>query len=228
MFRATAEPEARKLLGAESADHRLSSVVTACAPVRMNPDRAPRQLHLVPQHQQIAQLQLVLAQQLPHRNAAEIHVRLRLRQNDSFSGDLPAPDQCLALWTLHADRSAIGQLIHRKKAQVMRRPLIFRVGIAKADNEPHTLFSAGLGLASASAPSSPSTSFLPFLMTSGSAGTAASVAATSAGFSSSTRSATTWARTRSGSVISFSLAVSSANSPARSCLPSIKWLTSTL
>src|SRR5438445_2481711 len=89
-------------------------------------------------------------------------------------------------------------------------------------------FSFSLGFSSAaSATSSPSSSFLPFLMTSGSAGAAASAATASAGFSSSTRRATTWAMTRCGSVTSVIFAGSTGRSPTRSCLPIISSLTST-
>src|SRR5437762_1867767 len=222
------------------------------AAVGMNSNRSQLQLRLIPQHQQISHIQLVLLQQLSYGNAAAIHVRLRLRQDHFFPGDLSSAHQRLGLGPFHANPAAIREFIHGHETQVMRRPVILRIGIPKSDNEPHkgfpavrraeasspavmryfffsplSLFSA-LGLTSVSAPSSPSTSFLPFLMTSGSAGVAASAATASAGFSSSTFSATTCASTRSGSVINFILAVSSGNSLARSCLPSINSLTSTL
>src|SRR5260370_36275341 len=48
MIRAAAEPEARKILRVEGADHRLRAVVTAGAAVRVNPDRAPGKLNFVP------------------------------------------------------------------------------------------------------------------------------------------------------------------------------------
>src|SRR5713101_2326589 len=252
MIRSATQPQPCKFLCADRADHGLRAVVASCAALRMNPDRAPRQLRFVPQHQQILHRQFVLCEQLPHGDAAEIHVRLRLRQDHFFPGNLTPAHQRLALGPFHANPAAIRKFIHRHKTQVMRRPLILRIGIPKSDNEPHRPFSrsllnagpllhyehyfffsplslfSALGLASASAPSSPSTSFLPFLMTSGSAGVAASAATASAGFSSSTFSATTCASTRSGSVINFILVVSSGNSLARSCAFSIRPLTSTL
>src|SRR6202007_2872414 len=117
-----------------------------------------------------------------------VAVRLRLRQDHFFSVDFSAAHQRLALGPLHADPVAIRQFIHGHETQIMRRPLILRIGIPKSDNEPHRLFPAArqtrdklyfffspfstlslfsaLGLASASAPSSPSTSFLPFFVTS--------------------------------------------------------------
>src|SRR5258708_33761906 len=252
MIRPATQPQPCKFLRADRADHRLRAVVASRAAVGMNSNRSHRQLRFVPQHQQVLHIQLVLPQQLPYGDAAEIHVRLRLRQEHFFPGELTPAHQRLALGPFHANPAAIRKFIHRHKTQVMRRPLILRIGIPKSDNEPHRPFSrsllnagsllhnerysffsplslfSALGLASASAPSSPSTSFLPFLMTSGSAGVAASAATASTGFSSSTFSATTCASTRSGSVINFILAASSGNSLARNCLPSINPLTSTL
>src|SRR5229473_434225 len=204
MIRPATQPQPCKFLRADRTDHGLRAVVASRAAVRMNPNRSQRQLRFVPHHQQIRQIQLVLPQQLPHRNAAEIHIRLRLCQEDFFPGDFSAARQ-------------------RRD----ERYFFFSPFSPLSLFSPFSPFSA-LGLASASAPSSPSTSFLPFLMTSGSAGVAASVATTSAGFSSSTFSATTCANTRSGSVINFILAVSSGNSLARNCLPSINPLTSIL
>src|SRR5271157_5351550 len=117
----------------------------------------------------------------------------------------------------------------------MRRPLIFRARIAKANNEPHDvsreavqtgllllfLFFGGLG------------AFLAFhflfalLMTSGSAGATATTAA-STGFSSSTRSATTCASTLLPSVSSLSLLLLIGSSLARRLWFSIRPLTSIL
>src|SRR5713101_7987630 len=241
MFRAAAEPQPRKLLRAQGANHRFRPVVAAGAALAVNPDRAERQLHLVPHHQQLVQSHFVLLEQLAHRHATQIHESLRLCQQDFLTRQSAAAHQRLALGPFDANRAAIGQFVHCQKPEVMRRPLIFRAGIPKPHNEPHKIsgrveprklryffFSAFSGFAaSGSAPSSPSTSFLPFLMTSGSAGaTATSAAAASTGFSSSTRSATTCAITRSGSVMSFIFAGSIGSSPARRCLPISSSLTS--
>src|SRR6266567_101113 len=239
MIRPAPDSNPRKVFRAKRADHGLCAVVPAGASLGVNPDRSPGELLLIPDHQQIVEIQLVLSQHVSHGNAAEIHVRLRLRQDHLFLADLSPAHQRLALRPLHANPAAIRKLIDSHKTQVVRRPLILRIRIPKSDNQPHkprfacprtpparglrkgyfffsvfsvfSVFSA-LGLASASAVSSPSASFLPFLMTSGSAGAATSAATASTGFSSSTRNVTTCAITRSGSVISFILAVSIGNS----------------
>src|SRR6266851_2849688 len=249
MIRPAPDSYPRKVFRAKRADHGPCALVPAGASLGVNPDRSPRELLLIPDHQQIVEIQFAPSQQVSHGNAAEIHVRLRLRQDHLFLADLPPAHQRLALRPLHANPAAIRKLIDSHKTQVVRRPLILRIRIPKSDNQPHkprfacprrpparglrkgyfffSVFSA-LGLASASTASSPSASFLPFLMTSGSAGAATSAATASTGFSSSTRSVTTCAITRSGSVISFILAVSIGKSLTRSCLPSISSLTSIL
>src|SRR5216683_2782277 len=247
MIRPAPDSYPRKVFRAKRADHGPCALVTAGASLGVNPDRSPRELLLIPDHQQIVEIQLVLSQQVSHGNAAEIHVRLRLRQDHVLLTDLSPAHQRLALRSLHANPAAIRKLIDSHKTQVVRRPLILRIRIPKSDNQPHkprfacprrpparglrkgyfffsvfsvfSVFSA-LGLASASTASSPSASFLPFLMTSGSTA--------STGFSSSTRNVTTCAITRSGSVISFILAVSIGKSLTRNCLPSISSLTSIL
>src|SRR6266705_2823951 len=249
MIRPAPDSYPRKVFRAKRADHGLCAVVPAVTSLGVNPDRSPRELLLIPNHQQIVEIQLVLSQQVSHRNAAEIHVGLRLRQDHLFLADLSPAHQRLALRPLHANPAAICTFIDSHKTQVVRRPLILRIRIPKPDNQPHkprfacprrpparglrkgyfffsvfsvfSVFSA-LGLASSS------TAFLPFLMTSGSAGAATSAATASTGFSSSTRRVTTCAITRSGSVISFILAVSIGNSLTRNCLPSISSLTSIL
>jgi hypothetical protein len=81
-------------------------------------------------HQQIAYVQLVLGQQLSHRDAAKVHVRLRLGEENFFSGQFAAAHERLAFGTLNADRCAIREFVHGHETQVMRRPLILGIGVA--------------------------------------------------------------------------------------------------
>src|SRR5712692_2094726 len=143
MLGSATQPEPRKFLCADGADHGLGAVVAPRTAVRMNPDRPPRQLHFIPEHQQVVHIQIVLLQQLSHRDAAEIHVRLRLRQDHIFPGNLSSPRERFALGPFHANPAAIRQFIYGHESQVMRRPLILRIGIPKSDNKPHSLLSKG-------------------------------------------------------------------------------------
>src|SRR3989442_12492347 len=213
MIRPAPDSYPRKVFRAKRADHGPCALVTAGASLGVNPDRSPRELLLIPDHQQIVEIQLALSQQVSHGNAAEIHVRLRLRQDHVLLTDLSPAHQRLALRSLHANPAAIRKLIDSHKTQVVRRPQIGRIRIPKSDNQPHkprfaclrsaparglrkghffssvcSVFSvvSALGLPSASTASSPSASFLPFLMTSGSAAAATASATASTGISSST------------------------------------------
>src|SRR6266702_3054891 len=233
MIRSAPDSNPRKLFRAKRADHGLCALVPASASLGVNPDRSPRELLFIPDHQQIVEIQLVLSQQVSYGNAAEIHVRLRLRQDHLFLADLSPAHQRLALRPLHANPAAIPKSDnqpHKPRFACPRRPPARGLRKGYFFFSVFSVFSvfSALGLASASTASSPSASFLPFLMTSGSAGSATSAATASTGFSSSTRNVTTCAITRSGSVISFILAVSIGKSLTRNCLPSISSLTSIL
>src|SRR5207302_4414348 len=60
-----------------------------------------------------------------------------LGQRDTLAGELPPADQRFGLRPLHSDQRALGDLVHAEKAQIVRRPRIFRTGITQAHNQPH-------------------------------------------------------------------------------------------
>ena len=138
MVRADAQPDARELLRAQGVDDGLRAVVRAGAAALTDADRAPGQVPLVPNQEQAGRPQFVLFQQLPHRDAAEIHERLGLGQEHFLPGEPAAADERFGLRPLHANRTAIRQLIHGEKSEVVRRPLVFRAGIPKPHDKPHT------------------------------------------------------------------------------------------
>src|SRR5713101_4201863 len=263
VFRLNAQSHARELVSAERANQRLQPIVPAGAAALTDAEHAPGQRDIVVDHDHLGRVTLEPLQQLAHRQAAHVHIRLGLGQQDFLPSQLPPPDVRFRLRPFDANCAALRQPVHDKKTQVVRRPGVFRAGIAEADDQPHQrgrpparvhrlvcatppgrdvirsstpptrcYFSFSLGLAlvstSPSASSPSSTSFLPFLMTSGSAGAASATTSASAGFSSSARRATTCAITRCGSLTSFIFWGSSGRSAARSCLPIINSVTSTL
>jgi hypothetical protein len=59
---------------------------------------------------------------------------LRLGQENFFSGQFAAADEGLAFRALDANRSAIRELVHGHETQVMRRPLILGIGVAKSND----------------------------------------------------------------------------------------------
>src|SRR5262249_54118029 len=99
-------------------------------------------------------------------NAAQVHVRLRLCQDHFLAGNFSAARQRLALWPVHTNPVAIREFIYRHETQVVRRPLILRIGIPKSDNKPHNPRFAGVhafpGLGTRKAATSSSPSSRPF------------------------------------------------------------------
>src|SRR5271165_1641049 len=140
MVRPTAEAQSRKPLRAQAAGYGLGPVVRSGTTAFADANHAPGQIALVKQHQQVRRLQFVLAQQLLHRDAAEIHVRLRLGKKHFFPAELAAPYQRLAFRARNANPMAIGQFVHGHETQIVRRPLILRVRIPKSDDEAHSVF----------------------------------------------------------------------------------------
>src|SRR4029077_374039 len=176
----------------------------------MNPQRAQRKIQLVLNYNQVRlRRRLVLPQQLPHREPAQIHERLWFGQQHHLIGDHGPRRQGPTLPVSHFHPKITGDPIDRQKTQVMRRELILDSGIAETNDQFHaeSASSVHVGTAAigcppsearlvrpgsyffsffsafsgaASAPSS-SVSCLPFLMTSGSAGAAVASAAAASG-----------------------------------------------
>src|SRR6202040_2776799 len=144
-----------------------------------------------------------------------------------------------------------------EETQIVRRELVLDARVAQPDNQFHAFvqfvlqrlllcwadrrptmrsyffsffsaFSAFAGFSAAgSAPSSPSTSCLPFLMTSGSAGTAPASAATASGVATtSSFTVMTWATGWFASVRNFSFGLCG-KSETRNTLPNVRCVTST-
>src|SRR5579872_6615507 len=104
----------------------------------MNPQRAQREIQLVLNHDQVRlRSRLVLAEQLPHREAAQIHERLGLGQQYHLIGDYSPRRQRPALPIPHFHTQIAGDPIDRQKSQVMRRELILDSGIAETNNQFH-------------------------------------------------------------------------------------------
>src|SRR3954471_4272684 len=163
-----ADPQPRKLV-AKVGDHRLQAVVTAGRPARPRPHSAERQLDFVDDDEEVGDLDLEVAQQLADRLAAQVHERERLDQQRV--GGAPFANQRLGGRRLEHDAAAARQLVDHLEADVVARALVFRARVAKPRDELYFFFSSFF--------SPSSSSFLPFLITSGSAGVAVAAAAVS-------------------------------------------------
>src|ERR1700757_2577768 len=228
-----------KFATAKRRDNRPQPVVRPSAAPLPNPQHAPRQVHFIGKHDHFRRIALIFLEQHPNRNAAQIHHRLRLRENYFLTRKLSAPHGRLRFRPRNPNPGALGDPVDCQEAHVVRRPLVFGARVAQPDDQSHILCGAfgyfffscfsALGAGASAAPSaSPSSSFLPFLITSGSAGAVSAATAASVAGSSSFFSTTTCASTRCGSVTSFTLFGSNCKSAARNCLPMSISLTSTL
>src|SRR5260370_10195 len=72
--------------------------------------------------------------------SVDFHVRRGLRMVSFSPGYLPPPHPRLPLGPFPETPFAFPHFIPRHETQVVRRPLILRIGIPKSDNEPHRPF----------------------------------------------------------------------------------------
>ena len=183
MARMYPQPEAGEIAGPDTADHRLHPVVSRRRSFRLHPQRLPRKIQLVVNHQERGPASSSYRGRAgPLRPAAQVHVRLRLGEHHRLPGHAPTPDQrhdspCGETRTLFAPASAIDN----QKPEIMRREFVLRVrdspaprsairnralarpGRRSTDRPNYFFFSLSFFGAA------PSSSFLPFLITSGSA-----------------------------------------------------------
>ena len=102
-----------------------------------NAKHAPGQRNVVANDDHVGRLALGAAQQFPHRQAAQIHHRLRLGEHHFLPRDLAQAHQRFRFRPRDANAGIFGQHIHDQKAQVVRRPGIFDAGIAEANDQAH-------------------------------------------------------------------------------------------
>src|SRR5204863_9775312 len=169
-------------------DHRFQAVVSAGRSSRPRPQLAERQLRLVDHHQDVAEVDLEIANELADRLAAQIHERERLAQENGLGRQIAADpgDQRVGRRGLELNLRAAGQLVDDLEPDVVPGAAIPRTRIAQPEDRfqcpPRGYFFFS---SFASFPSS--SSFLPFLMTSGSAGVAVAAAASAGAGASSAR-----------------------------------------
>src|SRR5262249_35111068 len=146
--------------------------------------------------QQIRDVELEVPQQLADRLAALVHERHRLGEQQVARSH--ACHECICGGRLEGCRPAPRRFVDDRQADVVPRPAVPRSGISETDDQLHFFLSS---------PSSAS-SFLPFLMTSGSAAAAgaAAVAAAPSAAGAATSSAfgmITWTIIMSASLTGF-------------------------
>src|SRR5687767_11487867 len=169
-----ADPQSRKLDRAELLNDRLQPVVTASRSARAQSQSSQRQIRIVDDDEQIGGREFVKACNLAHRPSAQIHEGRRLGEQHAIAdlGNL----RCLrfplrVIFQRHAiaTRKLFGDL----EPDIVPGVLVLAARIAETNDQLQGRRYFFSFFAAAGGASAPSSSFLPFLMTSGSAATAA-------------------------------------------------------
>src|SRR5262245_20574929 len=175
-------------------DDRFQAVVPAGRPARAGPQPAERELCFVDHDQHVGDFHLEVPGELADGLTAEVHERQRLGQQRAAFGPTPFGDHRLGWRRFESDRGPPRDFVDDREPDIVARPLVLSSGIAEPDyqfdGQLHGIgyfFFSSFGFLSSffSAVASSPSSFLPFLMTSGSAGVAVAAAAASAGAATS-------------------------------------------
>src|SRR5882762_5024500 len=111
------------------------SVVTAVSPALLQANAAHRQIQLVVRHQNILGRNLVEVAELTHRDAAAIHVRRGLQQDDFLlaQSDARSLPRVFAVVAKLAPMTARKQ-VHEPETRVVTSHQMFGAEIAQADH----------------------------------------------------------------------------------------------
>src|ERR1051326_7959096 len=82
MIGTATKPKPGENRSAEHADERLGTVVAASTALGGDANGSPRKLRFVPHREQVLRTQPVLLEQLTNRDAAQVHVSLRLGEDN--------------------------------------------------------------------------------------------------------------------------------------------------
>ena len=116
------------------------------------PERAERQVEVVVDHQEIRRSDAVADQQALDSPPADVHVGLRLGQDDLQVVQPTAAHQAVGPLLVEADGVAIGKSVQHHEARVMATPGILRAGIPEADDQFHVQRNTQRGWSSRPAP----------------------------------------------------------------------------
>ncbi len=137
MARMHSQSYAHELAGLQAADHRLHAVVTRRRPLRLDLQSRPGQIELIINHDQIRNPDRMLFHQRSERRSAQIHVRLRFGQHHLAPLDFAQTDERLGIPAGDADAVPLGQPVHRKETQVMRRERILLARVPQTGHQEH-------------------------------------------------------------------------------------------
>ena len=85
--------------------------MTACASFFSDTDRSDFQIKIIIDHNQIFQIDIIIADDFPHRFTTEVHIRLRLYQQSFLTEDKTISGQRLVFQFIDLDIVLFRQLI---------------------------------------------------------------------------------------------------------------------
>ena len=142
------DPHAWKFLRSQMGDDIFDSIVAARAAFFADPNAARNQADIVINHDKLRWIYLIIIHHLTDALAAQVHIRLRLYQNDLISLDHAFSDQSLKCFLPDINVILVRQRIQRHKSHIVAGSLIFSSRISKSCNYIHNSISPSFSIVS--------------------------------------------------------------------------------
>ena len=159
-----ADAQSRELDGAQFLNDRLQPVVAAGRSARAHPQTPQRKIRIVDDDQHVRRRELVERRDLADRPTAQVHEGRRLGEQHAFADlrDLRRPRFPLrAIFQRHA--IALRKLLGHLEPDVVPRVLVLAAGIAKTNDQLHTIGTYFLSFLPAAGAGAASAAFLVLL-----------------------------------------------------------------
>ena len=126
------DPHARKFLRSQMGNDIFDSIVTARAAFLADADAARNQADIIINHDKLRRIYLIIIHHLTDALAAQVHIGLRLHQNDLISLNHTFSDQSLKCFLPDINVILVRQRIQRHKSHIVTGSLIFSSRISKS------------------------------------------------------------------------------------------------
>ena len=123
---------------AEVLDDAFQAVLATRGAARPHAHLAERQVEVIADDEQAGQIDLVEAHQLAHRQAAIVHVRLRLGEDGLLAVEDPFGEERAAALAGPRPAETPGQQVHRVEADIVSSPGVAHAWISQADDQFHS------------------------------------------------------------------------------------------
>ena len=129
------QPNSYKFLRAQLRYQIFRAVVTRGRALRFDPQRAPGQIELVVDSDQIGREKFILPEERFDRDATQIHVGLGFCQQHWFATDGALAYDSLAFPARHPDRMPRRETVHHEKTHIMGRRGVLLARVAKTGHQ---------------------------------------------------------------------------------------------